>query len=150
MEYQIIYIIIILAGFVIGRYPKDNFSKIILWLITFGLLIQIIQGYWTVTLGNISILTGSILLVIHSFKTHKNSKNNLINILGITIPVIIHLIFTIQNYPYASIIPYTQIISILFWVLIIIQNKKRSTPNFGSLTILSFWALTQFIIYQTT
>ena len=143
MEYQVIYIVIILAGFVIGKYPKDKLSKVTLLWITLALFILIIPSYWTITIGKTSLLAGIILLLIHSFKIQQNS---LIYILGITIPIIIHLIFTLQNYPYVSSTRYTQIISIIFWILIIIQDKKRSNPNFSALTMISFWAFLELIL----
>lgn len=149
MNYQIVLIVIVLGSFLLGKYPSNKISRIILWILSISLILQIIQLNWTITIGYIGLLAGSIILSINSYKTIKSSRINLIYTLGITIPVIINLVFTIQNYPYTSIVIYTQIVSIISWVLFVTYHKKRLSPNFSSLTIAAFWALTQFIIYQT-
>lgn len=150
MDIQIVHIIIVLVSFLIGKYPSNKTSKIILWILSISLILQIIQLNWAITLGYIGLLTGAIILSINSFKITKNSRSSLIYTLGITVPAIINLVFTIQNYPYTSMLIYTQILPIIFWVIVVTRNKSRLNPNFNSLTMMTFWSLTQFIIYQTT
>ncbi len=123
--------------------------KVILIVLTAGVLITFIDVGFVRTIGIILFILGGLLGLVYAFINKKLKFFEQIVIGSISVFVLAHWLFIINHYMYFNVIRLLMLVPITFYILYVVIKKGFRNPEFGFLTILitdCVFALVRLII----